>query len=263
MVFSDTTNQQGLVQSVEFWARLPYGSSGNTLKEITARINRAFDFVLPILLSHSDYVRWDDTNQTDQPIGYVGIFSGQPDYKVTSDGNSLSIINLTNVRILQSTTATKYVELTRMYINDGRALDAMSPDSSLTGIPTHFLEVNNTIYLYPKPNYSKANGIELFFERQQSYFASTDTTKVPGIPSPYHELLALIAAQDIVMVNRPDDMATIDRIQVRINEMKSSLDDTISMKTRTQNRMTTAYSTGASLGNNSGSLNTGNLDSNK
>ena len=257
MQLSNIVTNDGLLERVEFFARLPYGSSGNTRIELINCLNRAYDNIMPLMLSYSDFIRFDDTNHTDQPIGYRNLVSGQPDYKTTTDENSYDIINLANVRILLSTTGTVYTALERMYINDERAEDAMSPDASITGTPTHFLEVNNTIYLYPQPNYSATDGIELFFERQQVYFtvsgtSASDTTK-PGIPSPFHDLLCLYASEDWIMVNRPDDSNTINRIEIRIQKKEKQLFDLISMKNPTRTRMTTSNS--GSIGNTSGRLN--------
>lgn len=250
---------------MEFWTRQPYGSSGNTLREIYARLNRAFDHIMPLLLSYSDHIRWDDINQTDQPIGYVNIVLNQPDYKVATDGNALDIINITRVRIYTSASSTTYVELEQMFINDERALEAMSPSLIPAGTPSHFLEFNNVIYLFPRPNYASTSGLELFFERQQVIFTSTGTsasvTTKPGIPSPFHELLALYAAQDWIMVNRSDDVNTIKNIQNRIDKKEQALFDVISMKNRTKARLGRIRVVG--VGSQSGVLNNQGTDSSR
>lgn len=223
-VFSDTTNKNGLIQRFEFWSRLPDGTvTGTLLKQITSRINAAFEKIMPILLSYADNIRWDDTNHTDQPIGYVDIVSGQADYKFGEDDNSLDILNITKIRVLPSATDTDYVELERMTLDDPRAAEAMSPGSSNTGVPSHFLENGSRLFLYPEPNYAATSGIEMFFSREHSYFVSTDTTKEPGIPKPFHELLALHASLDYVSVNRPTDTNTITIIRDKIQEMEKNL----------------------------------------
>jgi len=238
MVFSDTSTQDGMVQRFEFWTRLPYGSSGDLLKTITARINAGFDSIMPLLLSYSDHIRWDDINHGDRPIGTVDIVSGQADYTVEHDDNTLDILNLTRVRILESASGTEYKELERMFIDDERALDALSPNPSIGGIPTHYLEQGVNIFLYPEPNYAATNGLELFFEREQSYFVSTDTTKEIKIPKPFHELVVLYGALDYVGVNRPDDTALLNRIERKIAEMSQNLNDMISMRNPVKPRFT-------------------------
>ncbi len=233
-VFNDSTNKNGLIQIFEFWARLPDGTvTGTLLKQITARINAAFERIMPLLLSYSDNIRWDDQNHTDAPIGRTDIKDGQADYKITEDGNSLDILNITNVRILPSATATQYEDLRRMKADDPRITDAISPNTTNEGSPSHFVELGNRIYLFPEPNYDATSGLELFFGREQVYFDSADTTEEPGIPKPFHELLALYASLDYISVNRPDEGNTLNIIRDRINRIEKDLRNFISLRNPT------------------------------
>ena len=245
MVFSDTTlATDGLIQSCEFWTRHKDGGISGApvlLKQFTARINRGFDRVMPLVLSYSDYIRWDDVNHTDLPIGRVDIVSGQPDYKITEDDNSLDILNVTRVRALLGASETEYKDLKRMFVDDPLAVQAMSPNPSVSGVPTHFLESGGKIFLYPEPNYSATSGLEIFFEREQSYFASTDTTKEPGIPKPFHELLALHPSLDWNRVNRTKDTGLLNEIRAEIQKQEQQLFDLISLRNPTHKRLQAAY----------------------
>ena len=262
MVFSDTTAKDGLIQSFEFWTRMPDGTvTGTFLKQITGRINAAFDMLMPRLLSYSDQIRWDDVNHTDQPIGTTNLVSGQADYKITEDENSLDILNLIAVRIYDSASGTEYKKIERMLPDDERVLDALSPNPSITGIPTHFLESGNKYFLYPEPNYAATNGIQLFFEREQSYFISTDTTKEPGIPKPFHELLVLYPALDWSIIYRSKEAALITRIEARIAKKEGELDDMISLRNPTRSRMKTSDRN--ALGASSGRITADFSDSNR
>ncbi len=231
MPFSDTTVKNGLIQLCEFWTSLGDGNiSGDAtlLKVFTARINEAFDRIMPLLLSYSDKLRWDDLNNADLPIGTVNMVSGQSDYSITADANSLNILNITDIRVLNGSTATDYQTLQRMTMDDVRAVTAMSPNSTDVGTPTHFLEMGNVVYLYPQPNYSATNGIKVFFERDPAYFASTDTTKKAGIPRPFQGLLALYASYDWLVVNKPANQMLVSRIESQINERRDALFNLIS-----------------------------------
>ena len=233
MVYSDTTNKNGIIQTIEFYTNKgDAGISGDAtlLKVITSRVNDAFDRIMPLLLSYSDKIRWDDTNHTDLPFGTFNIVSGQSDYSLGEDDNSLDILNVTDVRILQSASGTDYKTLQRLTMDDERAIEAMSPNSGETGIPTHFLESNGTLFLFPQPNYASTNGVKIFFEREQSYFTSADTTKEPGIPKPFHRLLPMYAALDWLLVNKPDNGAVIVRIEADIQKTEKNLFDLISAK---------------------------------
>jgi hypothetical protein len=216
---------------MEFWTNS--GDAGITgdatlLKVATNRVNFAFDRLMPLLLSYSDHIRWDDVNHTANPWGTFTLTSGQADYNIGDDGSSLDVLNVTRVTILPSSSATVHVELERMTVDDELALKAMTGADS--GIPTHFLERNNAIYLYPKPNYTVSAGIRVFFEREQSYFVSTDTTKEPGIPKPFHGLLPLYASYDWLLVNKPDNQMLITRIEEQIVRMEQNLKDMIAFK---------------------------------
>lgn len=251
MQFNDTTNKNGMIQRFEWWTRLPDGTvTGTLLKQVTAAINDGFDVIVPLLLSNTDFLRWDDTNHTDRPIATVDIVSGQGDYTIAEDDNSLDILNMTRVRILQNAAGTEYQDLIKMLVNDRRAVDAMSPNPSVSGIPTHYLEQGNTLYFYPKFNYAADDGIKLFFEREPSYFADDDTTKEPGFPSTFHILPVLYAALDWVLINRSKDAATITRIEARILKIEQALTDMISLRNPTKGRMSVTQSRERGFGTN-------------
>ena len=155
MPFSDTTNKNGLIQICELFTNLGDASiSGDStlLKVFTTRINSGFDRLMPLLLSWSNYLKWDDTNHTDLPIGTFNIVSGQADYTIAQDDNALDILNITNVRVLSSATATEYIDLVEMTMDNPDAVEAMSPNPTNTGVPSHWLKRGNTIHLFPEPN---------------------------------------------------------------------------------------------------------------
>ena len=240
MPFSDTSAKKGILQRIEQLTGLGDGGITNNatlLKVMTAVVNDAFDEIMPLLLSYSDRIRFDDINHSDLPIGTVNIVSGQADYSVTVDDNSLDILNITDVRIKQSSSATDFATLDRLYQGDELALEAMSPNPSVSGVPTHWLESNNVIFLYPEPNYSSTNGLKLFFEREQSYFVSTDTTKEPGIPKLFHGLLPIIASHEWLFVNKPSNTAVITRLETKITQRKKELFDLISARNPTKSRI--------------------------
>ena len=241
IAFSDTTNKNGIIQAIEFWTNLgDTAISGNStlLAIFTARVNEGFDRLMPLVLSYCDKPRFDDVNHTDLPIATINIVSGQADYKVTTDDNSLNILNLTDIMILQSASDTEYITLDKITMDDERALDAMSPNPSVTGIPSHWLEKGNVVFLYPEPNYASTNGLKLFFERDPSYFISSDTTKKPGIPRPFHGLRPLYASYDWLLVNKPENGILITRIETQIARREKELSNLISSRNPVRKKMT-------------------------
>jgi hypothetical protein len=228
MVYNDTTNKNGIIQTIEFWTNLGDASiSGDTtlLKVFTARINEAFDRIMPLLLSFGTMLKWDDANNTDLPVATFNAVSGQGDYTIAEDGNSLDILNITDVKILPNATSTFYSDVEVIGMDDYRATWAMSPATTDIGTPTCVLKRGNTLFFFPKFNYNATSGIKIFFEREQSYFASSDTTKEPGIPKPFHGLLPLYAAYDWLVVNKPGDGTLITRLEAQIHRRENELRD--------------------------------------
>ncbi len=243
MEFSNVTTKDGGLQLCETLCGMEDGaitSDATLLKTFTMLVNQGFDSVMPYLLSNTDYIRWDDLNHTDQPVGTFNIVSGQSDYQVKQDDNSLDILNITRVKFLSSATETKYADLERMTIDDQRATSAMSPNSDEVGIPTHYLERNNTIYLYPQPNYASTAGVKIWFEREQSYFVSTDTTKQPGIPKPFHAVPFLYASKRWLLINKSDKVAMINDVNNEIAVKQEQLDSLITKRNPVRRRMTGA-----------------------
>lgn len=242
MDFSNTTSKNGIIQTIERWTGLgdtTISADSTLLKLITASVNEAFDEIMPLLLSFTgDTVRWDDTNNTDLPVCKIDLISGQFDYTIAEDDNGLDILNMASVRIYPNATATQYMELTEVTADDPRALAIMSPSSTDTGTPSIYLKRGNTLHFFPKPNYSATDGIQLLFEREQSYFASTDTIKEPGIPRPFHKLLAHIAAHEWLVENKPTETVLITRLETKITDAKKNIVAMISKRNPVRRRVT-------------------------
>lgn len=183
-------------------------------------------------------IQWDDLNHTDLPIGTFNLVSGQGDYTIAEDANTLDIFNITEVRIYASATDTTYRPVEIINADHPLAYYAMSPSSTETGTPTHVLKRGNTLHFYPTPNYNATSGGKIFFEREQSYFASTDTTKEPGFPKPFHALLALYASHDWLTVNKPENQMLITRLEAQIQKREKGLQELIRTRYPSETKMT-------------------------
>jgi hypothetical protein len=195
-----------------------------------------------MLLAYNDQVRWDDIAHTDAPIGTTNLVASQNDYQIKTDDNSLDILNITKVRAYPDASTTTYYELDRINANDSRVAGILSPDTTITGTPSGFIELGNVIYLDILPSYSATNGLEIFFSREQSYFTVTgssgDDTAEPGIPKPFHELLAMKAALTWNEVNRNEDTNLLQTLIGKIREKEVKLKDFIDMRNPTRVNMT-------------------------
>jgi hypothetical protein len=96
-----------------------------------------------------------------------------------------------------------------------------------TGMPEYFDQNGDTIRLYPAPtsgNVTLSGGIRIWFKRKPSLFTvktdtSEDTTE-PGLPSPYHVLLAYMAALPYNEIYHPERVA---RQQLKIDRLTKEL----------------------------------------
>ncbi len=73
MVYSDTTNKNGILQKCEFYV---FGSNYGAITDNTTRkaefnglINDSLDSIVSDILDSDTRWQWDDTNRTDFPIG--------------------------------------------------------------------------------------------------------------------------------------------------------------------------------------------------
>lgn len=191
--YSDTTTKNGLIQNCEI---LLFGDSGytqissnpNRLLTFTNLINRALDEVSGLIMQSDGRWQYDDTNFSDLPIGKTLLVNGQQQYQL-----STSHLKIIRIEILGKDG--KYYRIDPLDQADIKNM-ALSEYMNLAGKPLHYDLMGDSIYLYPVPqtNYvTMIDGMKIYYQREPSYFVSTDTTKKPGIASIYHELVTKIA----------------------------------------------------------------------
>lgn len=166
-------------------------TSSYTTVSKTRDINTALNWYM--VLANIGAGNWrpvDDTTQTDYPVVYFDIVSGQQDYSFTVDANGNQILDLEKVRILNP----NGVDWTTLQqINKDEITDA-DLSTVTSGIPTQYYLTANGIFLVQKPNYSSTDGGELSVSRSPVYFTAGDVatgTKKAGIYWMHHEYLAL------------------------------------------------------------------------
>lgn len=197
--FNDTTNKSGILQVIErtLWGEDGYGKiTGNTtrLATFTSEVNLAYSRLLALLFEASGTWQYDDSNQTDYPIIKTNIVSGQRDYSFTTDQTGNLVLDIYKVAILQSSTATQYIELEPVDTQSEQDTARRFNDTTYTGIPYDYDKTANGIIFGTLPNYNATNGLLLYINREQTYFTTADTTKKPGFAGLFHEYLALKAA---------------------------------------------------------------------
>lgn len=229
MVYNDTTNGEGLLQLAEHWSGLNTGDiTGDTnLKKIfTSLLNRRLEKYLGRLGAGSRLSTIDDVSHSDQPFSYFNINSGQNDYQFLEDEDGNAIIDITSVMILSGG---EYKTISKMSLDDKRANEVMSPNSDNTGTPNQYLERNLTAFLDPVPDYDLENGGKIFYKRGPAYFDTDDTTKEPGIPLQFHQMLAVGISYDWVLPNKSNHQTLITRIENELNKWEKEFETYVSL----------------------------------
>lgn len=208
-----------LLKSAEMWAGFEPDDIVDDAKlktiftdRLNVRLGRAFG----MLGAGSTLSQTDDTNYSEHPFSLFDIVDGQHDYEFTEDEDGNAISDITAVLIKVDDSFRK-IEKVSLDYKDAELI--MSPNTN-PGTPNKFLERNNTIFLDPVPNYDLTDGGKLFYKRVPSYFVITDTTKQPGIPVQFHEMLALGAAYDWLLVHKSNANVEIQLLGFELDRLE-------------------------------------------
>lgn len=184
------------------------------ISEVNDSINRALDKTVALIRQSEGRWQWQDTNDSSAP--YASTTS------ITTGTNQI-VIDPTYQRIqrvaIKAPNATSFTKLIPFDIADPKCLDMYN--TGITGIPTHYDKMGKYIILYPTPNYTQANSLQVFYEQGPSYFTVSDTTKTPGIEPMFVRLLTLNAAFDYAFINQlPIAKSLRDEIVLMENKLQ-------------------------------------------
>lgn len=189
MYFNPTTNSQSIV------ARMNRTTHANNttypLIDKANDCNEALDRFLFLAMTADGKWQVDDSNNTDLPVAYTDLVSGQRDYSIAA-----SMIMIEKVVIKDSSGNKKIIKPVDISQSDSNFLakNIVETPSGDSGIPVAYDKAYNSIILSPIPNYSYTGGLIVHYKRGPNYFTSTDTTKEPGIPSIFHSYIAHYAS---------------------------------------------------------------------
>lgn len=141
---------------------------------------------------------WDDDNQTDLPIATTALTTDQQDYSL-----AVTHLSVKRIEILNASTGSTWIELTPFDQSELRG-QSITEFMESAGIPTYYDKIGNSIFLYPPPDYTRAAGLKVYFQRPPALYTSAEVTtgtKVPGFNSLYHDLISFHAAHDYALAN--------------------------------------------------------------
>jgi len=224
MVYSDTSGLQGIVEEIDFIVNT--NSSSYPITQKTRNINRGLDKVAYLIQTADGKWDFEDTNNTDLPIGYTDLVAGQQDYSF--DSTHLKIKNVFYVD--------KEGTKTELIHRDDKAFFLEKISTQDIGIPTAYCIIGNSIFLdcFPEEGTIEDANIQLevYFARNVSYFAVSDTTKTPGFNPQFHRILSLYGAYDYAFAK---GLESTKLIRQEIALMEKSIQDFYSKRDQTQN----------------------------
>lgn len=155
-------------------------------------------------------MEFDDVNHPDLPIGTFTVASDGV-CKITEDEDGNVIETIHKVAYL---VGDKYVDVPRMTLGEGNQ-DVLLESGSVD-TPTSYYEVGNSI-VFPGVSGGTA---KVWFDRVHDKILTGDTTKEPGIPEAYHQILAYrIAWNYAVDKQLSNENSILRRIQIEEDKL--------------------------------------------
>lgn len=174
------------------------------LVDITRRFNGALDDYFQMAFAADARWSFDDVNQTNPPLESINLVSGTQNYALSSFTSE--IINVMRVEALDPSGN----KILLLPLQDNQvASQALTDFMSTNGTPKWYRKFGKWIYLYPAPNYNSTNGLSIYFDRPASRMISTDTTKVPGVPTTHHMALCRMAALPFLIEKNLPQLASV------------------------------------------------------
>lgn len=212
MQFSDTSNNQGLIQDITFLTGA--NTTDYATSDRTRNINAWYYKVVLWIWKSCAGWEFDDSNLTTQPIATTTIVDGQRDYSVPTNALKIIAVDVKN-------SDGNYVRM--KYLDEKRIKSSLQDEDA--SFPSHYYILGNQVILYPKPDSSLVTtsaGLRLWLGRQVDAFTAADTTQEPGFDIQFHRILSLGASYDWAIKK---DKANAAAIRAEIEQLKDELFD--------------------------------------
>lgn len=191
-----------------------------TAATLLRRINQAYEQVIGWLINADGNWQFDDSNYSDLPIGTQTLVADQKAYTFNDKFLQLLEVQVKNVDgdfvILKPIDQREYSDYT-----------PLDEDFETSGLPEFYDKVSeDTIKLFPAPSATYctlSSGLKIKFKRTASVYTAAEVTtgtKVPGFASPWHYILAYMAAVPYCATYKKDRVALYEK---KIAEMKDEL----------------------------------------
>lgn len=218
MNYSNTTYYNGILQNIERYTDL--GSTSitgdtNKLRDITAYANEINKEIWFDIFKSNGLWQYDDGGNSDLPIATTSLVSGTGSYSLPVDVYTNGTITtngaLTVLRIEIKDSAGEWDLLEPISLD--QIPEALDEFLDTNDVPRFYKLLDNTVQLYPAPNYNSTNGMKIYFDRSCVEFLTSDTTKTPGFASPFHDAVALGTAIKWLKIKQPNSPTLPNLIQ--------------------------------------------------
>lgn len=143
-------------------------------------LNSELSLIQINILRDRGVLEFDDTNFTNLPIGDFAINSSGVCKIVADQGNNV-VLSVHKVAYL---VGDRYVDVPRIILT-GSGQEILTSNATRS-VPEGYYEVGASLVF---PGVSSGT-VRIWFDREMNFLTTGDTTKVPGIPSAYHNLAA-------------------------------------------------------------------------
>jgi len=212
MQFNDTSTSLGVCQEID--ALCDSDTTTYPVADKTRRVNIALETLVAKIINADGTWQFDDTNYTDTPVGTGTLIEGQSQYSFASEYLDIEWIKIKDLN-------GNWVFIKP--IDQSQVSYPLEEFLTTDGMPEFYDKEGDTIRLYPAPTATAvtlASGIKVKFKRTADLFEASDTIKEPGIPSPFHVLLAYMASVPFCMSYKKDRVALYEK---KIDEMTNEL----------------------------------------
>lgn len=154
----------------------------------TRNANFALDEATAIIIGCDGTWQFDDSNYTDLPIGTAKIWSNQQDYSFSGEHLYIEAVEVLD-------TNGKWIKLIPIDLYKEETL-SITDFMNSSGTPTYYDKVADSLFLYPKPNYTQDSSLKVHFQRKIEHFTTSDTTKQAGFAPHLHRFISISMAYD-------------------------------------------------------------------
>jgi len=169
-------------------------------------VNQSYERIVGKLITVTSGGDWPfgDSNYSAFPTYTMDLVNSQAEYDIDDLTTPLNILGVEVLDVGGS-----YQPVTSITLRKIREMGfSQSEYFKDDGFPLEYEKRENILVLYPAPDngvtVTLAAGLKIFFLRTADIFTSvevTDGTKVPGFPSPWHDILAYESAYHYAIAN--------------------------------------------------------------